>query len=215
MPEPDDVNTGPTHDENTPVSSGPKALQESGSDNDATDSKGRTGSWREHPRAVPALAALIVILAVAVGVLSYLLVDSTDTVDSLNAASSERAEAEQTALDYATGAAQVDYQNLADWRERLVANTSPQMAGKLTEAATQMEQVITPLQWVSTATPIAAKVVTDDNGIYTVTAFVSVLTKNAQAPEGVQSTATYNVTVDKNQNWLITDVTGIGAKAPN
>ncbi|MGW8935327.1 hypothetical protein [Gordonia terrae] len=164
---------------------------------------------------MPALAALIVILAVAVGVLSYLLVDSTDTVDSLNAASSERAEAEQTALDYATGAAQVDYQNLADWRERLVANTSPQMAGKLTEAATQMEQVITPLQWVSTATPIAAKVVTDDNGIYTVTAFVSVLTKNAQAPEGVQSTATYNVTVDKNQNWLITDVTGIGAKAPN
>lgn len=37
------------------------------------------------------------------------------------------------------------------------------------------------------------------------------ITKNNQAPEGVQSTATYSVTTDSNNDWQITDVGGIGA----
>jgi Mce-associated membrane protein len=72
-----------------------------------------------------------------------------------------------------------------------------------------MEQIITPLQWVSTSTPIAAKVRSESNGIYVVDCFVSVLTKNSQAPEGIQSTATYSLNIDSRNDWVITDVGGI------
>ncbi len=44
--------------------------------------------------------------------------------------------------------------------------------------------------------------------IYVVDSFVSVQTKTVQAPEALQSTATYSTTIDSNNNWLITDVGG-------
>jgi Mce-associated membrane protein len=39
--------------------------------------------------------------------------------------------------------------------------------------------------------------------------FVSVLTKNSQAPDGLQSTATYKMTVDSGNEWKITEISGI------
>jgi len=74
-----------------------------------------------------------------------------------------------------------------------------------------MEQLLIPLQWTSTAQPLTAKVRTDTNGVYVVDTFVSVLTKTTQAPDNLQSTATYSITIDSNNGWLITDVGGIGA----
>jgi hypothetical protein len=56
-----------------------------------------------------------------------------------------------------------------------------------------------------------AKVRSSAGGIYTVDCFVSVQTKTVQAPDALQSTATYSVTIDSNQNWVITDVGGIGS----
>jgi len=38
-----------------------------------------------------------------------------------------------------------------------------------------------------------------------------VMTKTAQGPDPLQSTATYSVTIDSNKDWQITDVGGIGA----
>jgi hypothetical protein len=73
-----------------------------------------------------------------------------------------------------------------------------------------MEQILVPLQWVSTATPLAAKVRNRNNGVYDVDSFVSVQTKTVQGPDALQSTATYRVTLDSNNNWQITDVGGIG-----
>jgi len=43
-----------------------------------------------------------------------------------------------------------------------------------------------------------------------VDSFVSVQTKTIQAPDALQSTATYSTTIDSNNNWQITDVGGIG-----
>lgn len=37
-----------------------------------------------------------------------------------------------------------------------------------------------------------------------------VLTKTAQAPEPLQSTATYSVTIDSSKDWQITEVGGVG-----
>ncbi|RDI68368.1 hypothetical protein [Nocardia pseudobrasiliensis] len=130
-------------------------------------------------------------------------------VAALRTASDNRHHAEQVAGDYALGAANMDFKNLPDWSKRLTANTSPELAHKLTQAATSMEQIIVPLQWVSTPTPIAAIVRSEHDGVYVVNCFVSVMTKNTQAPDGIQSTATYTVTVDKNADWKITDVGGI------
>jgi Mce-associated membrane protein len=74
-----------------------------------------------------------------------------------------------------------------------------------------MEQVLAPLQWKSTAKPLATKVRSDSGGVYTVDSFVSVMTKTMQAPDGLQSTATYSITIDSTNNWQISDVGGIDA----
>lgn len=120
-----------------------------------------------------------------------------------------RKHAEQVGIDYAQGAADMDYKDLPAWSKRLTSNTTPELKKKLTEAAASMEQIIVPLQWVSAPTPITATVRSEHDGVYVVNCFVSVLTKNIQAPNGVQSTATYTVTVNKNDNWVITDVGGV------
>ncbi|WP_040819794.1 hypothetical protein [Nocardia jiangxiensis] len=158
-----------------------------------------------------ATAAIVLILAVAVAVLGWQLSDKADQIDAARADQAGTAHAEQVALDYATAAAQMNFQDVASWRTRLTKGTSPELSNRLTQAATSMEQIITPLQWVSTAKPVAAKVRSDNNGIYAVDCFVSVLTKNSQAPEGIQSTATYQLTLDSHSNWTITDIGGIGS----
>ncbi|MGW5113471.1 hypothetical protein [Nocardia sp. NPDC004123] len=130
-------------------------------------------------------------------------------VSALHSADADRAHAEQVALDYAVGAANMDFKDLNSWQTKLTANTTPDLSNKLKQAAGSMEQIITPLQWTSSSTPIVAKVRSESHGQFAVDCFVSVLTKNAQAPDGVQSTATYRLTIDKNANWVITEVGGI------
>ncbi|SDU69283.1 hypothetical protein K8O93_07025 [Gordonia bronchialis] len=154
-------------------------------------------------------------MAVAIGILGFVVADKSDTISAMQSETAAATTAEQRALDYATGAADMNYKDLGAWNSRLTANTSPELTAKLTEASTSMEQVIVPLQWTSTAQPIAASVKSHEGSVYVVSAFVSVMTKNAQAPDGVQSTASYTVTMDSSKDWLITDVGGIdGAVAP-
>ncbi|MFI9408667.1 hypothetical protein [Nocardia gamkensis] len=58
-----------------------------------------------------------------------------------------------------TGAVQMDLRDPAAWKGRLAKGTDPELATRLTQASSSMEQVITPLQWVSTAKPVAAKAI--------------------------------------------------------
>jgi Mce-associated membrane protein len=130
-------------------------------------------------------------------------------LDAQAHAASNRDKAEDIAADYAVNAAAMDYQDFNAWKVKLVKGTSPELKDKLSKAAGSMEQVLAPLQWKSTAKPLATKVRSDAGGIYVVDSFVSVLTKTMQAPDGLQSTATYSVTIDSNNNWQISDVGGI------
>lgn len=155
------------------------------------------------------VALVIGLLAVALGVSGWLYISTKAKLDEQNREAANRARAEEMAIDYAVNAAQMDYKDFAGWKVNLVKGTSPELTGKLTKAADSMEQVLAPLQWRSTARPLAAKVRSTSGGIYTVDSFVSVLTKTLQAPEGLQSTATYSVTLDSRNNWQITDVGGI------
>ncbi|GAB5023413.1 hypothetical protein JHV675_53370 [Mycobacterium avium subsp. hominissuis] len=123
----------------------------------------------------------------------------------------DNSHAERVALDYAVDAAKIDTKNLDAWKKNLVKGTTPELREKLNSAAASMEQILAPLQWNSTAIPLAAKVRSNTNGIYIVDTFVGVETKTVQAPEGLQSTATYSITIDSNHDWQISEVGGIGA----
>jgi hypothetical protein len=156
------------------------------------------------------IAVVITALLGAVGVLTWLYIGAQGRLDEQARQSENNVHAEKVALQYAGEAAAMNYQDLNAWKGRLVAGTSPELKDKLSKAATSMEQILVPLQWNSTAHPLAAKVRTETGGVYVVDAFVSVLTKTAQASDPLQSTATYSVTVDSSKDWQITDVGGVG-----
>lgn len=157
------------------------------------------------------IATVIVALVGAVGVLAWFYMEAQRKLDAEARRSNNNAHAEKMALDYAVSAAEINSSDLNAWKVKLVAGTSPELNKKLTKAADEIDQVLVPLQWNSTARPLAAKTRADTGGVYNVDCFVSVLTKTIQAPDPLQSTATYSVTIDSNKNWQITDVGGIGA----
>src|SRR5467141_1855624 len=161
-------------------------------------------------RVTVSVRAMVVGLVAALGVMTWLYLGSKQHLDDQARQASNSRRAEQVALDYAVSAAVMDFKDLATWKTDLVKGTTPELKDKLTKAATSMEQILVPLEWNSTARPLVAKVRSDTNGTYVVDAFVSVLTKTVQAPDGLQSTATYSVTIDSNHDWLISDVGGIG-----
>ncbi|NDJ90080.1 MULTISPECIES: hypothetical protein [Mycolicibacter] len=156
------------------------------------------------------VALVIAALVVGVGVLASLYVGAQRKLDEQGRQSENKTHAESVALTYAVEAAAMNYRDLDTWKVKLVAGTSPELSEKLTKAATSMEQILVPLRWESTARPLAAKVRAVTGGIYIVDSFVSVLTKTAQAPEPLQSTATYSVTIDSDRDWQITEVGGVG-----
>lgn len=161
-------------------------------------------------------SVLLVAAAVTIGALAWYLHSSQRSeqqaraaLTSAREATSARQRAEQIALDYSRGAAEMDFKDIPGWTKRLTTNTSPELTKKLKDAAASMEQIVVPLQWVSTPTPITSAVRSERDGIYVVNSFLSVMTKNVQAPNGVQSTATYTVTINAKDNWVITDVGGV------
>ncbi|ORA11965.1 hypothetical protein [Mycobacterium arosiense] len=156
------------------------------------------------------VTGLVVVFIAAVGVLGWLYYNSQKDLNALHRQAESNARAEKIALDYAVNAAQMKFDDLGAWKVKLVEGTSPELKKKLTDAATSMEQILVPLQWSSTAKPVAAKVRSENGGVFVVDAFVSVLTKTIQAPEALQSTATYSVTVDSSKNGQISDVGGVG-----
>ncbi|MGV0837856.1 hypothetical protein [Mycolicibacterium thermoresistibile] len=157
------------------------------------------------------VAVVVAVLVCAVGVLGWLYLGAQQSLDAQERRFQDYGRAENIALDYAVHAAQIDAADLEPWKTKLVAGTSPELTDKLTRAGLEMEQILVPLQWNSTATPLAAKVRSDDGGVYVVDCFVSVLTKTVQGPEPLQSTATYSVTIDSNRDWQISDVGGVGS----
>ncbi|WP_142279468.1 hypothetical protein [Mycobacterium arosiense] len=156
-------------------------------------------------------ALLICALLVGIGVLSWLYVGATAKLNQEARQSSDSAHAERIALDYAVDAAKINFQDLKSWNTNLVKGTTPELKEKLNSAAKSMEQILEPLQWNSTAVPLAAKVRSESNGVFVVDTFVGVDTKTVQAQEGLRSTATYSITIDSKHDWQISEVGGIGS----
>lgn len=205
---------GATVDEKTPDGDDPEV----GTDVPDRDTDAETPSAPPRRALVISLraavvGAVIIVLAAATGIMTWLYFGERSTVHAQLQAAENNRQAEQMALDYAVRAAAMNYQDLNTWKGQLVEGTSPELSNKLTKAADSMQQLLIPLEWTSTAEPLSAKVRSQDGGVYVVDTFVSVLTKTTQAPDNLQSTATYSVTIDSNRDWQITDVGGIGAVA--
>ncbi|NEW38845.1 hypothetical protein GV794_21620 [Nocardia cyriacigeorgica] len=158
--------------------------------------------------------AVIGVLAIAVVVFAALWFFARGDVADRDARASAEARAEQVATEYAVGAATVNYQDINGWVGSLKAGTTDQLSGKMDSTAPLLEKVLVPLKWTSTASPITAKVMSEDNGIYQVSVFVNVNSTNAQTPDGAQTTVTYSVTLDENADWKITDVGGVDGALP-
>jgi hypothetical protein len=173
----------------------------------------RTTPSRQVSLSVRTLIASVVILALVAGVavMTWLYLGERDKVEAQQRQTDNYHRAEQIALDYAVSAATMNFRDLNTWKTKLVNGTTPTLNDKLTKAAGSMEQLLVPLEWNSTAQPLVAKVRSDTNGSYVIDTFVSVLTKTTQAPDNLQSTATYSITIDSNNGWQISDVGGIGA----
>ncbi|MFD0361609.1 hypothetical protein ACFQZZ_09160 [Nocardia sp. GCM10030253] len=159
-------------------------------------------------------SAVIAALVVAVCVLSGLLWSARHDLAEQNDRVADDRKAEQVATEYSVGAATVNYQDINAWVAKLKANTAPQLANKFDATGPKLEQILVPLKWTSTAAPITAKVMSELDGVYKVNVFVNVSSTNAQSPEGAQTTVTYNVTLDKNSDWKITDVGGVDGALP-
>lgn len=174
------------------------------------DSSGLVTRFADRPIRLKTLLSMLVVAALVVLsiVLAWQLQSKSSDLDGFQQAQADNARAEQISIDYATGAAEMNFANPEEWRGRLTAGTSPELANRLTQAATSMEQLIQPLQWTSTATPITAKVESVTDGVYQVVAFVNVMTKNTQTPDGIESTATYKMSIDSKNDWVITEISG-------
>jgi hypothetical protein len=175
-----------------------------------TASKGQPRSVSLSLRSLAAGVAIVLLIAAA-ATLGWLYTGARNQLHAQATQSANDSHAEKIALDYAVNAATMDYKDLQTWKVKLVQGTSRELNNKLTAAGTSMEQVLVPLQWSSSARPLLAKVRSNTGGIYVVDCFVSVDTKTIQAPDPLQSTATYSTTIDSNNNWSITDVGGIGS----
>ncbi|MDO3650685.1 hypothetical protein [Nocardia mangyaensis] len=159
-------------------------------------------------------AAVASVLITALIAVTWLLMVARSDLSDRDAAADADRRAEQIATDYAVGSATVDSGDINAWVARLKANTSSVLAAKFEATAPKLEEILVPLQWKSTATPITAKVASEAGGVYKVLVFVDVNSTNSQDPTGARTTATYSVTVDSNDSWHVTDVGGSGAALP-
>ncbi|WP_280273717.1 hypothetical protein [Nocardia wallacei] len=166
------------------------------------------------PLSAIAVGAGVVVLVAGLAVACFGWWSARDEVEGMRSGAAGERHAEQVATDYAVGASTIDHQNVAAWVSKLKANTSPQLANKFDATAPKLEEILLPLKWTSTAVPIAAKVASASGGVYKVNVFVDVTSTNAQNPKGGQMTVTYNVTVDSNGGWQITDVGGLDGALP-
>ncbi|MFD0364247.1 hypothetical protein ACFQZZ_22615 [Nocardia sp. GCM10030253] len=153
-------------------------------------------------------AATTALTILAVTLAGFLFAARSELADR-DTVTADNRHAEQIATDYAVGASTVDYTEFASWVGRLKQNTAPALANKFDATAPKLQELLTPLKWASTGSPITAKILSEHDGVYKVNVFVNVSSTNAQNPAGAQTTVTYTVTLDRGSDWRITDVGGL------
>ncbi|WP_019200676.1 hypothetical protein [Tsukamurella sp. 1534] len=173
----------------------------------ATDERPGATSRRTTVLTVVSTVAVIAVLAglIAGGVL---LVQRTGELDDIKREQADRAHAEKVAADYAVAASTFDYRDLTPWRTEPVKNATPELKKKWEASTGAMNQLLQPLQWVSKATLLDAVEKSVSGPVRTVTVYVQVDATNVQNPEGRTVVSVYEVTMDQDKGWLISDAGG-------
>lgn len=172
----------------------------------AVTRKPATPEPRQTPSSTKAvvLTVLVMLLVIAAGTSGYFAVKYRGEVRSMQQADTDRARAEDIAGKYAVNAATMDFNDLAPWLKAMKTGVSDDLSKKYDGVAELVRQVMVPLRMQSTGTLLLAKVTAEVNGVYEVTSVIEVSAKSLQAAQGTQTTSAYKVSVDRNQNWLIT-----------
>ncbi|WP_280231351.1 hypothetical protein [Nocardia cyriacigeorgica] len=116
--------------------------------------------------------------------------------------------ARQVATDYAVAASTIDFRNPAVWFDSLARNTTAELSKKYEATRDQLEQIIVPLQWNSSAVALDSVVTSVTDGVYQVNAYLNVTSTSVQSQAGVETTVVYSVTIDSDAGWKISDVGG-------
>ncbi|MCX2964436.1 hypothetical protein [Gordonia aquimaris] len=169
------------------------------------------------------ISLLIAALVAALGTFIYRDVSARNDLDAMTSEAADSAKAEDVAARYAVAAATLDYQDLTPWIAAMKDGVSPELQKKYDVIGQAMEQIITPLRMQTTAELVLAKTQEVNGDMFRVDAVVDVDTKSVQTPDGGSAVAVYTVTLDRSQDWLITEVGdptgaipgGLGEAAPD
>ncbi|MGU3292381.1 hypothetical protein [Williamsia sp. M5A3_1d] len=168
-----------------------------------------SASGRRPGRGLLITAALVVVvLAVATTVAIVSALGYRDDYRSLQSQNAQAQRAQDVASDYAVKAAEIDYRNFDPWFAALKTGVDDAMIKQFADTEPVLRQLLGQLQWVSKGTLVGSDIKSQNNGVYVVQVFVDVQVTNVQSPGGVKTTALYPITVDKNKNWAITDISG-------
>ena len=168
---------------------------------------------RRHP-AVTVLSAVCVAALIAVAVLATLLAQRSTDLTAERRLTADKQTAETVAGNYAVGAATFDFNDLKPWSAALKKGTAAELNSRFDVAVNTLTPLIQEVQWVQTAKLIAAKTVDiRADRQFVVQVFVSTHMTSTQNPKGLNTVTPYTITLDRDSNWLITDVAGIAGAA--
>ncbi|WP_280436182.1 hypothetical protein [Nocardia carnea] len=184
------------------------------SDDPEPDSRARKAVTLSIRLSTVLTAFALALLLAGTLIFGFLYRSARSELDHRDTVAADNRHAEKVAMTYALGASTIDFHDVGGWLTRLKAGTSPQLSAKFDATAPQLEQILLPLQWTSRATPQSATVTSESGGVYKVNAYLTVNSTSVQTPDGVPTTVTYSVTIDRNNNWSITDVGGLHTALP-
>lgn len=168
---------------------------------------------RRHP-VVSGLAAVCVVAVVAAIVFGALFFGKSASLADVEQLNADKQAAESVAGTYAVDAATFNHDDIPAWAALLKKGTAPELNSRFDVAVKTLTPLIQEVQWTQTAKLIAAKTVEVRSGRqFVVQVFVSTQMTSTQNPAGLNTVTPYTVTLDRDDNWLITDVAGIAGAA--
>ena len=192
-------------DENAPTASVATAGVDD-SDVAPPSPSGRRWSALPQSRAAVAVSAVIVVLAVLVGVFAYLYLEADDAKSTLENDAAQRAAAAEAASDYTTKSLTYSYENTDAFFAAVKDNAGDALIKRYDEVRPTLTQIMQQAQVQASGRVLATSVTGDTDGEYTVMVFASQKTQNVQNPQPSELPTLLKVIVSKTAgSWQIQD----------
>ncbi|MDJ0010508.1 hypothetical protein, partial [Gordonia alkanivorans] len=167
---------------------------------------GRRWSVWPRSRAAVVVSAVIVVLAVLVGVFAYLYLEADDAKSVLENDAAQRAAAAEAASDYTTKSLTYSYQNTDAFFAAVKENAGEALVKRYDEVRPTLTQIMQQAQVQASGRVLATSVTGETDGEYTVMVFASQKTQNVQNPQPSELPTLLKVVVSKTAGgWQIQD----------